>query len=96
MLRVDRPVGLIRYTSERELAGGATRRLRPRTLLYLLVLASVGIYAMFAAMAAANPAGRLGQPDEFGAACAFLCSAHAGFITGQNLLMDGGAFPGTL
>ena len=39
-----------------------------------------------------NP--RLGQADEFGAACAFLCSAHAGFITGQNLLMDGGVFPG--
>ena len=40
------------------------------------------------------PAKRLGQADEFGAACAFLCSAHAGFITGQNLLMDGGIFPG--
>ena len=43
-----------------------------------------------------NPAGRFGQPDEFGAACAFLCSAKAGFITGQNLLLDGGAYPGTL
>ena len=41
-----------------------------------------------------NPAGRFGQPDEFGAACAFLCSAHAGYITGQNLLIDGGVFPG--
>ncbi len=40
------------------------------------------------------PAGRFGQPDEFGAACAFLCSAHAGYITGQNLLIDGGVFPG--
>jgi 3-oxoacyl-[acyl-carrier protein] reductase len=45
---------------------------------------------------AAIPAKRLGEPTEFGAACAFLCSAHAGFITGQNLLMDGGAFPGLL
>lgn len=45
---------------------------------------------------AANPTGRFGQPDEFGAACAFLCSNHAGFITGQNLLLDGGAFPGTM
>jgi 3-oxoacyl-[acyl-carrier protein] reductase len=45
---------------------------------------------------AAIPAGRFGQPDEFGAACAFLCSVHAGYITGQNLLIDGGAFPGTL
>ena len=43
-----------------------------------------------------NPAKRFGTIEEFGAACAFLCSTHAGFITGQNLLMDGGAFPGTL
>jgi 3-oxoacyl-[acyl-carrier protein] reductase len=42
------------------------------------------------------PAGRFGEPDEFGAACAFLCSAKAGFITGQNLLVDGGQFPGLL
>lgn len=43
-----------------------------------------------------NPAGRFGTPEEFGAACAFLCSARSGFLTGQNLLLDGGAFPGTL
>jgi len=43
-----------------------------------------------------NPAGRFGDADEFGQACAFLCSAKAGFITGQNILLDGGAFPGTL
>ena len=41
------------------------------------------------------PAQRYGTPDEFGMACAFLCSAHAGYITGQNLLIDGGAYPGT-
>jgi 3-oxoacyl-[acyl-carrier protein] reductase len=41
------------------------------------------------------PARRLGNIEEFGAACAFLCSVHAGYITGQNLLMDGGAYPGT-
>ncbi len=41
------------------------------------------------------PARRFGQPPEFGAACAFLCSEHAGYITGQNWLMDGGAYPGT-
>ena len=40
------------------------------------------------------PARRLGQADEFGATCAFLCSTHAGFITGQNILLDGGIFPG--
>jgi 3-oxoacyl-[acyl-carrier protein] reductase len=42
-----------------------------------------------------NPAGRFGDPAEFGETCAFLCSAQAGFITGQNWLMDGGAYPGT-
>jgi 3-oxoacyl-[acyl-carrier protein] reductase len=41
------------------------------------------------------PAQRFGTPEEFGAICAFLCSAHAGYITGQNVLADGGAFPGT-
>ena len=39
--------------------------------------------------------GRYGTPEEFGAACAFLCSVHAGFIVGQNLLLDGGAFNST-
>jgi len=43
----------------------------------------------------ANPSARVGTPAEFGAACAFLCSVHAGYIVGQNLLIDGGAFPGT-
>ncbi|RCS25281.1 SDR family NAD(P)-dependent oxidoreductase [Phyllobacterium salinisoli] len=38
------------------------------------------------------PAGRFGTPDEFGNACAFLCSSHAGYITGQNLIIDGGAY----
>jgi len=42
------------------------------------------------------PARRFGEADEFGAACAFLCSDKAGFITGQSLLIDGGAFPGVL
>jgi len=49
-----------------------------------------------AEQASKNPAGRFGEPDEFGATCAFLCSVHAGFITGQNIMLDGGAFPGTL
>jgi len=43
----------------------------------------------------ANPSKRFGTVEEFGDACAFLCSAHAGYIVGQNLLLDGGAFPGT-
>jgi 3-oxoacyl-[acyl-carrier protein] reductase len=42
------------------------------------------------------PARRFGDPAEFGATCAFLCSAHAGYITGQNLLLDGGAYPGVM
>ena len=42
-----------------------------------------------------NPAQRMGNIDEFGATCAFLCSQHASFITGQNILMDGGEYPGT-
>ncbi|OAX60291.1 SDR family oxidoreductase [Xanthomonas graminis] len=41
------------------------------------------------------PAGRFGTAEEFGAACAFLCSAQAGYLSGQNLLLDGGAYPGT-
>ncbi len=49
-----------------------------------------------AAAIKAIPVGRLGDPDEFGAACAFLCSAQAGFITGQNILLDGGQVPGLL
>lgn len=43
----------------------------------------------------AIPAGRFGTPEEFGAICAFLCSAQAGYITGQNILPDGGLYPGT-
>jgi 3-oxoacyl-[acyl-carrier protein] reductase len=49
-----------------------------------------------AARAATIPAGRYGTPAEFGAACAFLCSRHAGFIIGQNVLLDGGATNTTL
>lgn len=47
------------------------------------------------ARAKGNPAGRYGRPEEIGAYFAFLCSRHAGFITGQNLLIDGGSYPGT-
>lgn len=42
-----------------------------------------------------NPAQRFGTAAEFGAVCAFICSAHAGYMTGQNVLLDGGAYPGT-
>jgi len=50
---------------------------------------------IWAARAAENPARRYGRIEEAGAYCAFLCSAHAGFITGQNLLIDGGQYRGT-
>ncbi len=48
------------------------------------------------AQRAAIPARRFGSPQEFGAICAFLCRAQAGYITGQNILADGGAYPGML
>lgn len=48
-----------------------------------------------AAAERAIPAGRFGNPDEFGAVCAFICSTHAAYLVGQNILLDGGAYPGT-
>jgi 3-oxoacyl-[acyl-carrier protein] reductase len=51
--------------------------------------------AIAAARRATIPAGRFGEPAEFGALCAFLCSPLAGYVNGQNLLIDGGAYPGT-
>jgi 3-oxoacyl-[acyl-carrier protein] reductase len=50
---------------------------------------------IWAERARQNPAGRYGEPDEIGAYVAYLCSAKAGFITAQNLLIDGGQYPGT-
>jgi 3-oxoacyl-[acyl-carrier protein] reductase len=55
----------------------------------------IGFEAARAERIATIPAGRMGDPSEFGAACAWLCSVQAGFITGQNWLLDGGAYPGT-
>jgi 3-oxoacyl-[acyl-carrier protein] reductase len=55
---------------------------------------SISVAEARAQRIASVPAKRLGTPEEFGAACAFLCSTHAGYITGQNLLLDGGIFPG--
>jgi 3-oxoacyl-[acyl-carrier protein] reductase len=56
----------------------------------------VSLEQAYAEMAATIAAGRLGTPEEFGAACAFLCSANAGFVSGQNLQLDGGSYPGVL
>ncbi len=55
---------------------------------------NISVEAASAERMASVPAKRFGQPDELGAACAFLCSAQAGYITGQNILIDGGVFPG--
>ena len=54
-----------------------------------------GVEAVRSAQQAQIPAGRYGSAQEFGAVCAFLCSVHAAYMTGQNVLVDGGAFPGT-
>jgi 3-oxoacyl-[acyl-carrier protein] reductase len=51
--------------------------------------------AVMTAREQAIPARRFGSAEEFGAVCAFICSVHAGYLTGQNVLLDGGAYPGT-
>lgn len=56
----------------------------------------ISVESAHAARLAENPSGRFGTAEEFGKVCAFLCSQHVGFITAQNLLMDGGAFPGNI
>ncbi len=57
--------------------------------------AGIDVDKAIAAAREAVPAGRVGVAAEFGATCAFLCSTHASFIVGQNILIDGGAYPGT-
>ncbi len=57
--------------------------------------AGVNVAEMTTKKAKSNPSGRFGTPEEFGEYCAFLCSQQAGYVTGQNLLMDGGNYPGT-
>jgi 3-oxoacyl-[acyl-carrier protein] reductase len=57
---------------------------------------NVSFDEILARRSATNPTGRVGDPEEFGAACAFLCADSSGFIVGQNLLLDGGAFNSTM
>lgn len=71
-----------------------TDRLRSGTQ-YIADQAGQPFEAVFAAGQDEIPAGRYGNPEEFGALCAFLCSVHAGFITGQNIVIDGGMIPNT-
>ncbi len=59
-------------------------------------LGGVSIEQAYDEMKASIAAGRLGRPEEFGDACAFLCSAQAGFISGQNLQLDGGSYAGLI
>ena len=59
-------------------------------------LGGVSIEQAYDEMKASIAAGRLGRPEEFGDACAFLCSAQAGFISGQNLQVDGGSYAGLI
>ena len=59
-------------------------------------LAGISIEEAYEAMKATIAAGRLGRPEEVGDACAYLCSAQAGFVSGQNLQLDGGSFAGLL
>jgi len=72
-----------------------TRRLRS-SMEVAAIRTGSDLEAVRTAKQAAIPAKRFGHPTEFGAACAFLCSSQAGYITGQSLLIDGGAFPGVL
>ena len=57
---------------------------------------NVSFEEILAKRGSSTPAGRVGDPAEFGDACAFLCAASSGFIVGQNLLLDGGAFNSTM
>jgi 3-oxoacyl-[acyl-carrier protein] reductase len=72
----------------------ATDRL-PDALKYLARQHGGDIEAATRAVLEQIPAGRLGSPAEFGRSCAFLCAASSGYVTGQNLMLDGGAYPGT-
>jgi len=58
--------------------------------------ANIAVEEAYARMAQSIAAGRLGRPEEVGDACAFLCSAQAGYISGQNLQLDGGSFAGLM
>jgi len=70
---------------------------RQRQMAELAVAArGISLEDAYAEIAATIPAGRLGRPEEVGDACAFLCSARSGYLTGQNLQLDGGAYGGLL
>ncbi len=70
-----------------------TARLR-KNLTFIAERKGVSLEAEIASQTASAPAKRFGRPEEFGATCAFICSVHAGYMTGQNILLDGGRYPG--
>ncbi|MDA0704437.1 MAG: SDR family oxidoreductase [Proteobacteria bacterium] len=72
-----------------------TDRLRS-TLVATAKAQNLSLEAVTEARRTANPAQRFGTAEEFGDACAYLCSAQASYITGQNMVLDGGAYPGTM
>lgn len=71
-----------------------TERLH-KTLVASAQASGQNIDSVRASRSGAIPAQRFGSAEEFGAFCAFLCSGHAGYLTGQNVLLDGGSYPGT-
>lgn len=70
-----------------------TDRLR-KNLGFLAQKKGTSLDEEIASQHASAPAGRFGRPEEFGKVCAFLCSEHTGYLTGQNILLDGGRYPG--
>jgi 3-oxoacyl-[acyl-carrier protein] reductase len=70
-----------------------TDRLRGN-LAHVAERAGTNLEVEMAKAESAIPAARFGRPEEFGAVCAFLCSRQAGYLTGRNIVLDGGAFPG--
>jgi 3-oxoacyl-[acyl-carrier protein] reductase len=73
-----------------------TDRLRGQVAVAEAAKRGITVDQLIAERGKSNPAGRIGDPEEFGLFCAFLCGAKTGFITGQNIVLDGGAYPGTL
>lgn len=73
----------------------ATDRLL-RTVKFMAEQSGQPLESFEAQKIAGVPAKRFGHPEEFGAFCAFVCSVHAGYLTGQNILLDGGHYPGAL
>lgn len=70
-----------------------TARLK-KNLAFIAEKKGISLEAEIAEQLASAPAGRFGKPEEFGATCAFLCSAHAGYLSGQNIMLDGARMSG--